>query len=641
MTTAGRTTPADLDLAGLRRLVRGDVFEPGDPGWDAARMPWNVAVDQRPSAIVRPAGADDVAAAVRFARDAGLPVAMQTRAMGRATTWRAPCWVRTDRMTVASVDAAAATARAEPAARWRQVHELSAPHGLAGLSGYAVTPAIGGFATGGGFGWLGRRYGFAANSIRALEVVTADGAQRRVDARSDPDLFWALRGGGGGFAAVTALEVDLFPVPALYAGRRAWPIEHAPEVVRAFRDWAGALPDTVGAALAIWRFPPIDLVPEIVRGRQLVTMTACVMGSEAEAAEVLGPLGALPEPYFDTFGVIRPTDFGHVNQEPEDAIQATGRTATLSDLADSTVGALLEHLGPGVESPIVMAEIRRLGGAVGRSHPGGGCVGHVEEAYMIHAVGVIPVPEALAPLQGSLRGLMDALRPHSGPRMLLNQLPDPAHRVGPPARARRRTRPNGGPDESVRTPSRSFSRVAASGVRRAVQSAPSPPARARDPRARNGIRRAATTAETSPAPASRRRSTTSTSVRRAETSSPPRCATSPVAPSATRRPSRMGRLTARPSPRAGAMGAIRTPPPRRPGASAIVVRPPATATSAGAAAGAGSPPSPPQAPAVMASAASGPARRRLRREPAALTTRPAARGRRPAAARPRAPTPRR
>ena len=422
MTTASHATPADLDLAGLRRLVRGDVLGPADPGWDAARMPWNVAVDQRPAAIVRPAGADDVAAAVRFARDAGLRVAVQNSGHGASHDMAGALLVRADRMNAASVDAAAATARAEPAARWRQVHELSAPHGLAGLSGYAVTPAIGGFATGGGFGWLGRRHGFAANSIRALEVVTADGAQRRVDAQSDPDLFWALRGGGGSFAAVTALELDLFPAPALYAGRRAWTIEHAPEVVRAFRDWAGDLPEAVGAALAIWRFPPIDLVPEIVRGRQLVTITACVMGSEAEAAEVLGPLAALPEPYFDTTGSIRPTDLGHVNQDPEDPIPATGRSATLTDLSDGTVGVLLEHLGPGVESPIVMAEIRRLGGAVGRPHPGGGCVGHVEEPYMIYALGVIPFPEALAPLEASLRGLMDALGPHSGPRTLLNFL---------------------------------------------------------------------------------------------------------------------------------------------------------------------------------------------------------------------------
>ena len=229
------TAPSpSLDLDRLRRAVSGPVFGPDDgEAWDGARRPWSVGVDQHPAAVVEVAGADDVAAAIGFARENGLGVMAQPT--GHAASWdlHDVVLLRTGALADVEVDAGARLARVGAGARWRDVQGAASSEGLAGLAGTAPTVCVTGYMLGGGLSWLGRRYGVAANSVRAFEVVTADGRRLRADAESEPDLYWALKGGGGNYAIVTGLEIDLVPVPEVYAGNLIFPMARSGEVLHA------------------------------------------------------------------------------------------------------------------------------------------------------------------------------------------------------------------------------------------------------------------------------------------------------------------------------------------------------------------------------------------------------------------------
>ncbi len=249
--------------------------------WDAARVPWNVAVDQRPEVIAVASSADDIVAAVRFARDNGLDVRVQGTGHGACGDLEGAILIDTSSLTGVEIDAERRVARVEPGALWSDVAGPAAAHGLAGLWGSSGGVGVVGYTLGGGMGLLGRRHGFAADSVLAIELVSADGEHRRVDRDSDPELFWALRGGGGNFGAVTALEFRLHAIDEVYAGNLFWPIEQAREVLLAYAAWTETAPDTVTSSIRLLRLPPIPAVPEPLRGRAFVSIVAGVIGDEA------------------------------------------------------------------------------------------------------------------------------------------------------------------------------------------------------------------------------------------------------------------------------------------------------------------------------------------------------------------------
>ena len=244
----------------LETRLGGRVATPRNAGWDQARRAWNLAVDQHPAVVVRPESADDVAVVVGLAREHGLRVAPQGTghsAAPRASLERSVL-LDTSSMNEVEIDAERRRARIGAGAQWQHIVGPAADQGLAGLSGSAGDECVTGYALGGGAGWMVRRYGFAANSIRAAELVTADGLQVRADADSEPELYWALRGGGGSFGIVTALELELFPVPELYAGVLFWPQERAAEVLTAWHEWTGGVPDEMSSLGRLLNLPPLD-----------------------------------------------------------------------------------------------------------------------------------------------------------------------------------------------------------------------------------------------------------------------------------------------------------------------------------------------------------------------------------------------
>src|SRR5262245_45931990 len=219
----------------VRANLVGELVLPDAASWDEARLAWHLAVDQRPVAVAIPENLHDVIEIVHWAREAGFSIAPQ------GTGHNAPplgdlagtVLLKTHRLRGVTVDPVTRTARVEAGTTWIEVVEAAAEHGLAGLAGSSSDVGVVGYILGGGLSWLARKHGIGANHVGAIELVTGDGVFRRVDRENDPDLFWALRGGGGAFGVVTAIELDLFPLTEVYAGHLFFPVERAAEVLRA------------------------------------------------------------------------------------------------------------------------------------------------------------------------------------------------------------------------------------------------------------------------------------------------------------------------------------------------------------------------------------------------------------------------
>jgi len=276
---------------------------------------------------------------------------------------------------------------------WRDVAAPAAEHGLAALAGTAPHVGAVGYTLGGGLGWLARRYGLNSNRLCAADVVLADGAALRVDEGSEPDLLWALRGGGGNYAIVTALEVELFPHAELYGGNLVFPLARASEVLRGWREWVAGVPDDVTSSIMFLRIPDMPSVPEPMRGQQLTIVSTCCCGDLDAAPDLFAPIQAMG-PIMDTLGRMRPTELGALHNDPEDPMPALGGGAVIADLDEVTMGRMMDAVGPDSGTPLLLAEIRHCGGAV-RTPPvaGGVCSGFGGE-FITYAVGVAPGPAA-------------------------------------------------------------------------------------------------------------------------------------------------------------------------------------------------------------------------------------------------------
>jgi FAD/FMN-containing dehydrogenase len=398
---------ADRDLAAA---LTGTLVRPGDPGWDEARRAWNLAADQRPDLVVLAETADDVVAAVRHAAVTGRRVTAQGTGHGAMAlgSLAGTILVKTSALRGVSVDATARTARVEAGALWQDLTPLAAEHGLAALAGSAGDVGVVGYTLGGGIGWLARRHGLACNSVTAAEVVTADGEHLRIDAEHHPELFWALRGGGGSFAIVTALELALHPLAEVHAGMLLWPIERAAEVLHAWRRWTGSLPDGVTSVGRVLRFPPLPELPPFLSGRSLVVVEAALADGQDDA--LLADLRALG-PEMDTFATIPVPALAHLHMDPPAPVPGVGDHLLLSSLPAEALDALLAVAGAEADCPMLSVEVRHLGGALAVSDPGHGAMDRVDAPYCMFAVGSPATPELAAAISAHLPRLRAALEP--------------------------------------------------------------------------------------------------------------------------------------------------------------------------------------------------------------------------------------
>jgi FAD/FMN-containing dehydrogenase len=402
---------ADPRAAALRRSLGDRVILAGDPGYDAARVPWNVAVDQRPFAVARPETAEEVVAVVRAATEAGLRVAPQSTGHAAAaladTDLGDAVLVSLAGLRGVTVHADSRTAIVLGGSLWNDVVAAAAPHGLTALHGSAGDVSVVGYLLSGGLSFYARTHGLGVNSVRAVQLVTADGSLVRAGADENADLFWAVRGGSGAFGVVVSIEIDLLPYADVFAGMLLWDASHAPAVVREWARWSSTAPESATTALRVMSFPPLPELPPFLSGRSVVVIDGAILETDAEASVLLEPLRALA-PEMDTFARIPAAGLVGVHMDPPAPTPAVTSHAVLGALPDEAVEAFLAAAStPG----LFVAELRQLGGAIARRAAEGGAVSALAGDYIVHGIAITPVPEVVPAATGAVRGLVDALEP--------------------------------------------------------------------------------------------------------------------------------------------------------------------------------------------------------------------------------------
>jgi FAD/FMN-containing dehydrogenase len=411
-------TPRKDGLDGLRELLDGEIVAPGDAGWDEARQAWNLAVDQRPAAVALPESAADVVAIVTFARESGLRVAPQGTGHGAATLGELDDTIllKTSRMQGITIDPQARKARVEAGVVWLDVVNAAAEHGLAALAGSSPDVGVVGYTLGGGLSWLARKHGLGTNQVTAVEVVTASGELVRTDWAEERDLFWALRGGGGSFGVVTAIEFNLFPLEQIVAGLLWFPVERSAEVLKAWRAWTDTVPDEMTSVGRILQFPPIPDLPEEIRGKSFVVVQAFWLGDDEEGARLLEPLRALG-PVLDTVAPMPTRELWRVHMDPEQPVPGAGDGQLLDAVDDDLIDAIVERT---VGAPLLSVELRHLGGEIARSRSHHGALSSFEAAFALFAVGIAPGSEAREAVEAATAAVLEAVAPVASDHTYLN-----------------------------------------------------------------------------------------------------------------------------------------------------------------------------------------------------------------------------
>jgi hypothetical protein len=397
------------DFAGLS--IRGRVASSSDSDWDEARQAWNLAADQHPAAVAFVESADDVAKVIEFARGNGLRVTAQGTGHGAVAmgSLEDTILIKTQRMR--GIELGDGTARLEAGVLAEDISGAAAEQGLSFLPGTSPNVGVTGYTLGGGLSWLGRKYGWACNNVSAIELVSADGEPRTVDGMTDPDLFWALRGGGGGFGIVTALHVDLFPVAEVYAGGLLFPPDLTADGLRRYRDWCAEAPEEAGSMVRMLNLPPIPDIPEPIRGKKWLAITACCVGSREEGEQAIAPLLEIGEPAMSSFDQVPTTALTRIAMDPEPPVPGLGHHATLNEVPNEAIDAFVEVAGPETDSPLLLAELRHLGGALSRAPENAGALDKLDAEFVMLGIGMLMDPALREPIEGQLDRLHDAMGP--------------------------------------------------------------------------------------------------------------------------------------------------------------------------------------------------------------------------------------
>jgi FAD/FMN-containing dehydrogenase len=399
--------------AGLAEHVRGTVVGSADADWDLSRQAYNLSVDQEPGAVVFPSDAEDVAQVVSFARENGLKVLAQRTGHGAEPVGplEGTLLINTRELSGVRIDADAPAARVDAGARWMDLVPQASEQGLAALHGSAPDICIAGYTLGGGLGFYGRKLGLACNCVNAIEIVTGEGEQKRVDADNEPELFWALRGGGGNFGVVTALEFDLFPLEQVYAGAMFFDYARSAEVLQAWRELLPGTPEELTTVGRMLQFPPLPEVPEPMRGNSFALVEAIFMGSEDEGAELLKPLRDLG-PSMDTMAMVPPAGISELHMDPPDPIPYGSDHLLLGELSEQGIDDFVAAGGPDSGSTLVSVELRQLGGALGRKEPDAGALASLDAQFLYMGVGMRADEELAKATGAALARMHDAVAPY-------------------------------------------------------------------------------------------------------------------------------------------------------------------------------------------------------------------------------------
>jgi FAD/FMN-containing dehydrogenase len=356
-------------LTALRSELYGSLCLPNDAGYDEARTIWNAMIDRRPGAVVRCRVASDVISAVRLARDNSLLVAV--RGGGHNIAGNAVCegglLIDLSPMRSIRIDPKVRTARIEPGVTLGEFDKDAQAFGLATPLGINSTTGVAGLTLGGGFGWLSRRFGLAADNLSSADVVTADGELLHVSAAKNPDLFWAIRGGGGNFGVATSFEFKLHPVgPELVSGLIVHPFARARELLAGYREVASAAPDELTIWVVLRKAPPLPFLPIEVHGKEILVFAVCYAGAPGNAEEALAPLRALGKPLADVIA-LQPYAAWQTAFDPLLTPGAFNywKSHNFRALSDGLLDTLVDYVGtlPTAECEIFIGQ---LGGATSR-----------------------------------------------------------------------------------------------------------------------------------------------------------------------------------------------------------------------------------------------------------------------------------
>jgi len=395
----------------LRSHVRGEVLLPGDTRYGTARRCWNASVDRRPAGIVRCEDAEDVTRSLRIATEYGLPVTVRGgghNVAGRGVADEA-LLIDLSRMRAVSVQADRRVAEVQGGALWHDVDVAAARCGLATTGGMVSSTGVGGFTLGGGAGWLMRRFGLAIDNLLAASVVLADGRFVRASADEHPDLFWGLRGGGGGLGVVTGFELALHPLRQVYAGVVIRPAEEAGLVLRAFRDFTVSAPDAFCGMVVLIHAPPLPFLDAGWFGRPVVITPLCWSGDLASAEDALAPLRRVGSPIVDHLGPMPYVQWQHL----QDAGAPSGRyhywkTASYRSLPDAVIETLSEA-ALSLPSPLTEIHVQHLGGAVARVPTEETPFGQRDAGIFVNLIGCTQWPEEFPSVRERVRALHDRI----------------------------------------------------------------------------------------------------------------------------------------------------------------------------------------------------------------------------------------
>ena len=383
----------------LRSRFRGALLRSGEEGYDDARRIWNGAIDRRPALIARCAGADDVAVAVRFARERDLLIAV--RGGGHSIAGHSVCeggvMIDLSLMRSVRVDPARKVARVSGGALWSDVDRACAPHGLATTGGIISHTGVGGLTLGGGLGHLMRQHGLTVDNVLAVELVTAEGEHLRVDAESHPELLWGLRGGGGNFGIATAFEFRLHRVgPIILGGPIFWPIEQMPRVLRFLRDFAPEAPDELGITLSIAAAPPAPFLPLERFGKPIAGVVLAWAGDLDEGEQAIAPLRNVAPAIAQ---VVRPIPYvalqGTLDGGAPHGRSYYWRSHRLPTFPDELIEIFADRV-ESVEAPFWQLNGWAVGGAASRVDPAATAVGHREVGFDLNIVAAWPPPDPRA-----------------------------------------------------------------------------------------------------------------------------------------------------------------------------------------------------------------------------------------------------
>lgn len=403
----------------LQKQVSGSVIGPNDPDYDKMRPGWNLSIDQHPALILVAANTQDIVKGVNFARENGLGVGVRLTGHGTQHPADDSLLILTSKLSAVHIDPEARTAHVEAGAIWKQVLDAATPHGLAPLLGTSPHVGIVGYTLGGGIGWLGRRYGLAADSVRSIDIVTPDGELRHTSLTENSDLFWGLRGGGGNFGVVTALEFSLYPVKAVYGGSMTYPGELAGDALRFFRDWTSTAPDELTSSIAVLRMPSIPQIPEHLRGKVQVIIRAAFAGNANEGQALIQRWLDWHKPDSNTFNEMPFSEIATIQNDPVDPAPGAGSSEMFDELSDKAIDIIVRTMNDSA-SPIVFSELRHVGGAIKRVDADANAIGNRDANFYLVIGGPLFTREARAAIKPYIEQYKDALKPYLRGGVYLN-----------------------------------------------------------------------------------------------------------------------------------------------------------------------------------------------------------------------------